>query len=97
MYSDLTISNQFYSDYVKAPKPVQIKVDRIIKMFSSSGKFPPSFNAHKALTTGTETWIGYVNRSREHWRILFYVLENSMVEFDRLLDHDHMDHELRTY
>lgn len=91
---DLHIEEDFIIDYGKAPLPIQDKVDWIIRFISDTGAFPNSFMAHKI--SASYVWIGYVTRSRQHWRILFEKDEyTNELYFMRLVTHQEMDKILR--
>lgn len=89
IYHDVTVSETFISDFEDAPQPVRRAVDKLVNTIGKHGILPPGMRAHKA-ASNSEVWIGYVTRSRSHWRVLFYI-EDFNVLLDRLITHDEMD------
>ena len=90
---DIRLSLQFLEDWEKAPLGIRRRVDKFIYQILSTKKLPNSFNAHKA--NGLDLWIGYVNVHHNPYRILFRVLEDGTLYWDRLLSHSEMDEILR--
>lgn len=89
LYRDIKVDTEFIADWEGAPKHVRNRVDWLLKVLSITGHFPNSMNIHRAHGTG-DRWIGYVTRSKAHWRIIFRI-NGSHVVFIRLLKHDEMD------
>lgn len=92
-YLDVRIEPEFISDYDKAPSHAKKAVDKILKILGCTGQFPNSMRIHRAMAT-ENIWIGYVTRSRQHWRVMFSI-EGSDIVFERLLDHDDADQWLK--
>jgi hypothetical protein len=93
-YDDIDIDQRFYKDWNKAPKYVHKAVDKIIRLTLESHTLPNSLNAHKVASKYVPDtyilWIGYITKTKEHYRILFYAEESTLV-FYRLFKHDNMD------
>jgi hypothetical protein len=94
MIKDIRLTPQFYQDYDKAPSRVKEALDKLVRMILDTGQFPRSMQVHMARSAYNDLYIGYVTRSRQHWRILFETDESLMVGV-RLLDHDKADQYLR--
>ena len=90
--NDVYVTPGFLDDYDKAPGRTRERVDGLIKHISKYNKPPRSFQAHKAVPLNM--WIGYVTRSKSHWRILFE-FDGFNITFLRLINHEKMDKYLR--
>lgn len=94
--TDIHIMPEFIKDYESAPQDIRKAVDKIIKMIGTYGIVPKSMHAHKAAAVDDEMWIGYVSRTKSHWRVIFNV-DESVLYFNRLLKHEEMNVYLRTW
>lgn len=92
-FRDITCSEDFYSDYDRAPEKIQQRITLITEIIAESGHIPNSMQAHKASFVG-DIWIAYVTTSKTAWRVLFEV-EGNVLVFSRLLTHRDMDNFLR--
>lgn len=89
---DIYLHDRFLRDYDHASFQVRKAIDKLVNSISSSGQFPNSMNVHQA--GGTDLYIGYVTRTKSHWRLLFNI-DNGVITFYRLADHDKMDQILK--
>lgn len=89
-YDDIRVSEQFIKDYNTAPSHVMEAVDKLIRIILDSHALPNSMAAHKVASAYHNLWIGYITRTKEHYRLLFHT-EGSVVVFDRIFKHDVMD------
>lgn len=88
-YTDVRVKPEFFDDYFRAPPHVQKAVDKFTNILACTGQFTNGMNIHRAAKLDN-LWIGYITRSRQHWRVLFSI-EGSEIVFERLLDHDDAD------
>lgn len=93
VFNDIRCSPQFIKEYDSAPTVVRRAVDKLIRLILDSGQLPNSMKVHKA-EANSDVWIGYVTRTKQHWRVLFFAEENAL-SFVRLIDHDEMNKELK--
>lgn len=88
-YKDVRVNTEFFDDYFRAPPHVQKAVDKILNILACTGQFTNGMNIHRAAAM-ENLWIGYITRSRQHWRVLFSI-EGSEIVLERLMDHDDAD------
>ena len=93
---DIVFTEDALYDYTKAPGFVQKAMDKLVRLMLDGQQFPRSMNVHSAKSTYNDIYIGYVTRTRQHWRILFETDFEKVVVL-RLLDHDQADHYLDQY
>ena len=66
---DIRITDEFSADFDTAPKRIQKKIDRLIRMTLDAGRLPQSVNPHPSYIH--ELWIGYVTVGNQAWRMLY--------------------------
>lgn len=93
--TDISIEENFYDEYANAPEQVQNAVDKIIRMVTEAGEFPPAFRPHRAKGT-VGLWIGHVTRVGEHWRLLYFH-DSNHVTFKHLVNKATEKRLLRAY
>jgi hypothetical protein len=89
---DIYMHERFLRDYEHASYQVKKAIDKHVNSILNSGQFPNSMNVHNAKST--DLFIGYVTRTKSHWRVLFSV-DEGIVTFLRMSDHDTMDQILK--
>ena len=85
-YRDVLLEPTFFDDWEHAPPPIRKKLDKILHQIGKTGIIPAGMNIHKAAAIIPDIWIGYVTRTKDHWRVLFYS-EGEILTFHRLLNH----------
>jgi hypothetical protein len=90
---DIQITEDFSYDYENAPRTIQKRVDKLVRMILEGGKIPPSMNPHKSAEEDSEVWIGYVTVNKGSWRMLFQedLTDVGIIILDRLVSHAEMD------
>lgn len=92
---DIRIDEEFIVDYDYLPSEVRRVVDKYINVIAQTGWFPNNAHVHKARGLEDDIWIAYITRTKQHFRLLFYMNENEFL-FHRILKHDDMDIWLKT-
>jgi mRNA-degrading endonuclease YafQ of YafQ-DinJ toxin-antitoxin module len=88
--NDITMTDEFSSDYDRAPVAVQKKLNKLVDLILEGHTLPNSLQPHQ--TYQDDLWIGYVNRDGQHWRLLFwYDEETETVIMHRLMTHERMN------
>ena len=80
---------EFLADFDRAPYQVKRAIDRQVMYMMNYGRFPNSMNVHKAESLNGY-FIGYVTRTKSHWRVLFQI-DGPVITLMRLANHDRMD------
>ncbi len=93
---DIQFTEAALKDYDYAPDYVQKALDKLIRLMLDGQTFPRSMNVHSAKSIYNEVYIGYVTRTRQHWRILFETDFEKVIVL-RLLDHTQADRYLNQY
>lgn len=85
---DIEATEEFIEDVENAPISIQKKVDDLIRQTLDGKRLPNSISPHQSFKE--DLWIGYVNRSNLHWRLLFWYEEQKIILY-RLLTHKEMN------
>jgi len=92
---DIAIDERFLEDYEYVPPDVKKVVDKYIRVIVQTGWFPRHANVHKAKGVDEEIWIAYITRTKQHFRLLFYLTKDELL-FHRVLTHEEMDIWMKT-
>lgn len=93
IFDDIFLAPEFFNDYEEAPLEIKNRANTKLSRWAVTGSLPPSAQAHRAHLY-SDVWIVYLNKGRGGWRLLV-TINNRVLVFKRLLNHDDVDKALR--